>query len=116
MSLITHLAIAALHHRGHRFVKRIAAVAEFLAQLMLALLQAVAELLCNFTSRLLLPVFTRGRVVVMPYGSLDTSRWFIPCRRLPNGMIGVGGDFAILIALIFWVVVMVGSALMLQVR
>jgi hypothetical protein len=29
---------------------------------------------------------------------------------------GVGGDFAILIALIFWVVVMVGSALMLQVR
>jgi hypothetical protein len=31
-------------------------------------------------------------------------------------MIGVGGDFAILIALIFWVVVIVGSVLMLQVR
>jgi hypothetical protein len=96
--------------------KRIAAVTEFLAQLMLALLQAVAELLCYFTSGPLLPVFTRGRVVVMPSGSLDTSRWFSPCGRLPNGMMGVGGDFAILIALIFWVVVMVGSALMLQVR
>jgi hypothetical protein len=46
------------------------AVAEFLAQLMLALLQAVAELLCYVTSRFLLPVFTRGRVVVMPMGAL----------------------------------------------
>jgi hypothetical protein len=33
--------------------KRMVAVAEFLAQLMLALLQAVAELLCYFSSRFL---------------------------------------------------------------
>jgi hypothetical protein len=91
-------------------------VAEFLPQLMLALLQAVAELLCYFTSRFLLPLFTRGRVVVMPYGSLGTSRWLIPCRRLPNAMIGVDGDFAVLIALIFWAVVIVGSALALHAR
>jgi hypothetical protein len=92
------------------------AVAEFLAQLMLALLQAVAELLCHFTSRFLLPVLTRGRVVVMPYGSSGTSRWLVPCRRLPNGTIGVDGEFAILIALIFWTVVIVGSVLMLHAR
>jgi hypothetical protein len=91
-------------------------VAEFLAQLMLALLQAVAELLCYFTSRFLLPVFTRGRVVVMPCGSLGRSRWIIPCRRLSNGTIGVDSDFAILIALIFWTVVIVGSVLMLHAR
>ena len=92
------------------------AVAEFLAQLMLALLQAVAGLLCYFTSRFLLPVFTRGRVVVMPYGSPGASRWLIPCRRLPNGTIGVDGDVAILIALIFFTVVIVGSVLMLHAR
>jgi hypothetical protein len=83
--------------------KRIAVVADFLAQLMLALLQALAELLCYFTSRFLLPVFSVG-----------ATRWLISCRRLPNGTIGVGGDPAVLIALIFWIVVIVGGVLMLH--
>jgi hypothetical protein len=114
--LITSIAIAASIIAAIVSPSRMVAMAEFLAQLMLALLQTVAELLSYFTSKFLLPLFTRGRVVVMPYGSLGTSRWFIPCRRFPNGTICVDGDFAILIALIFWTVVIVGSVLMLHAR
>ena len=46
---------------------RSVAISCLLSKFMLALLQAVAELLCYFTARFLLSVFTRGRVVAMPY-------------------------------------------------
>jgi len=81
----------------------------------MALLQFTAELLCDFTSRILLPVFTRRRVTVVPYGAFGTSHWFIPCRRLSNGQIGLEADFAVLIALIFWVVV-IGTVMLLLVE
>ena len=91
-------------------------VAELFAQLVLALFQFAGEMLCYFTSKVLLPVLTRGRVTVLPYGSYGTSRWFVPYRRLPSGRIAVEGDFAILIALIFWVAVIVGAVLLLRGR
>jgi hypothetical protein len=89
-------------------------VAELFAQLVLALFQFAGELLCYFTSKILLPVLTGGRVTVMPYDSFGTSRWFTPCQRLPNGRIGVEGDFAVLIALIFWATALVGTVLLLR--
>lgn len=88
-------------------------VAELFAQLMLALFQFAGEMLCYFTSKILLPVLTGGRVTVMPYESYGKSRWFVP-RRLPNGRIAVEGDFAVLIALIFWIVVLVGAVVLLR--
>lgn len=91
-------------------------VAELFAQLMLALFQFAGEMLCYFTGKVLLPVLTGGRVTVMPYGSRGASHWLVPCRRLPNGQIAVEGDFAVLIALIFWVAVLVGGALLLHSR
>ena len=90
------------------------AVSDLVVQLIVALFQCVAELLCYFSSRILLPVLTGGRVTVMPYAGFGTSRWFVPCRRLSNGRIGVEGDFAVLIALIFWVAVFVVVTLMLH--
>ena len=89
-------------------------MSELAAQLIVALFQCAAELLCHFTSKCLLPVLTGGRVTVMPYAGFGTSRWFVPCRRLSNGQIGVEGDFAVLIALIFWVVVIVSASLVLH--
>jgi hypothetical protein len=97
-------------------------VAELFAQLVLALFQFAGELLCYFTGKVLLPVLTGGRVTVMPYGSLDgslhgslgASRWFTPYQRLPNGRIGLEGDFAVLIALIFWAAILVGTVLLLR--
>jgi hypothetical protein len=90
------------------------AVSELAAQLIVALLQCAAELLCHFTSKFLLPVLTGGRVTVMPHAGFGTSRWFVPCRRLSNGRIGIEGDFAVLIALVFWVVVIVSASLVLH--
>ena len=87
-------------------------MSELVAQLIVALFQCAAELLCFFTSKILLPVLTGGRVTVMPYDGVGTSRWLIPCRRLSNGRIGVEGDFAVLIALVFWVAVIVGVMLL----
>ena len=89
-------------------------VAELFAQLMLALFQFAGEMLCYFTGKILLPVLTGGRVTVLPYGSYGPSRWLAPCRRLPNGQIAVEGDFAVLIALIFWAVVLVSAVLLLR--
>lgn len=90
-------------------------MAELFAQLVLALFQFAGEMLCYFTSKVLLPVLTGGRVTVLPYGSYGTSRRFVP-RRLPSGRIAVEGDFAILIALIFWIVILVGTVLLLRGR
>jgi hypothetical protein len=87
------------------------AVSELVIQLIVALLECTAELLCNFASKILLPLLTAGRVTVMPYSNFDASRWLNPWRRLSNGRIGVEGDFAILIALIFWVAVFIGATL-----
>lgn len=92
----------------------VAMVAELFAQLMLALFQFAGEMLCYFTSKVLLPVLTGGRVTVMPYGTYGTSRRLISYRRLPNGQIAVEGDFAVLIALIFWAAVLVGIVLLLR--
>lgn len=89
-------------------------MSELVVQLLMALFQCAAELLCHFTSKILLPVATGGRVTVMPYAGAGTSHWFIPCRRLSDGRIGVEGDVAVLIALIFWVVVIVGTMLVLH--
>jgi hypothetical protein len=89
-------------------------VAELFAELMWALLRCVAEGLCYFSSRFLLPLFTGGRVTVMPYGRAGVSRWLAPYQRLPNGQIGVDGDFAVLIGLIFWIVVFAGVVLLLR--
>jgi hypothetical protein len=37
----------------------------------------------------------------------DTPRsWFPPFKRLPHGQIGVDREFAMLIALLFWVLVL----------
>jgi hypothetical protein len=94
--------------------ERMLAVSDLVIQLIVALFQCAAELLCHFSSKVLLPVLTGGRVTVMPYAGFGTSRWFIPCRRLSNGRIGVEGDFAVLIALIFWVVVIVSITLVLH--
>jgi hypothetical protein len=91
-------------------------VAELFAQLVLALFQFAGEMLCHFTSKILLPVLTGGRVTVLPYGSYGTSRWFVPCRRLPSGRIAVEGEFAVLIALIFWAAILVGAVLLLRGR
>ncbi|WP_163413603.1 hypothetical protein, partial [Escherichia coli] len=77
-------------------------------------LQFAGELLCYFSSKFLLPMVTRGRVTVMPYAGFGSSRWFMPYRRLPNGRIGLEGDFAVLIALIFWAAVLVGTVLLLR--
>lgn len=66
-------------------------MAGFLAELVVTLLQIVVDLFCHFTSKFLLPVLTRGRVVVMPVAGPDGGRWFVPCMRLPNGQIGLGG-------------------------
>jgi len=90
-------------------------VAELFAQLVLALFQFAGEMLCYFTSKVLLPVLTGGRVTVLPYGRYGTSRWFV-ARRLPGGRIAVEGDFAVLIALIFWAVILVGAVLLLRGR
>jgi hypothetical protein len=89
-------------------------VAKLFAQLVLALVQFAGELLCYFAGKVLLPVLTGGRVTVMPYGSLSASRWSY--QRLPNGngRIGVEGDFAVLIALIFWAAILVGTVLLLR--
>lgn len=89
-------------------------MSDLVVQLIVALLQCAAELLWYFTSKILLPLLTRGRVTVMPYAGFDASRWLVPCRRLANGQIGVEGDFAVLIALIFWVVVVAGVSLVLH--
>jgi hypothetical protein len=92
-------------------------VAELFAQLVLALFQFAGETLCSFTSKILLPVLTGGRVTVLPYGSYGTSsRRFVPCRRLPSGRIAVEGEFAALIALIFWAAILVGAVLLLRSR
>jgi hypothetical protein len=88
-------------------------VAELFAQLALALFQFAGELLCYFSSKVLLPVLTGGRVTVMPYGSFGASRWFA-YRRLPNGRLALEGDFAVLIAVIFWTVVLVGAVVLLR--
>jgi hypothetical protein len=89
-------------------------VAELFAQLVLALFEFAGELLCYFTGKVLLPVLTGGRVTVMPYGSHGASRRFTPYQRLPNGQIGVEGDFAVLIALIFWAAILIGTVLLLR--
>jgi len=91
-------------------------VAELFAQLMLALFQFAGEMLCYFTSKILLPVLTGGRVTVMPYGRSGASRGLLAYRRLPNGRIALDGDVAVLIALVFWVVVLVGTVLLLRSR
>ena len=87
------------------------AVSELVIQLIVAVLECAAEMLCYFTSRVLLPVLTAGRVTAIPYGGFGASGW--SWRRLSNGRIGVEGDFAVLIALIFWVAVLVGATLVL---
>jgi hypothetical protein len=89
-------------------------VAELFAQLGLALVQFAGELLCHFTSKVLLPALTGGRVTVMPYDGLGTSRWFASYQRLPNGRIGVEGELAVLIALVFWAAILVGTVLLLR--
>ncbi len=116
MSLVTHAITARAHKSATAStLTGVAMVAELFAQLMLALFQFAGEMLCYFTGKILLPVLTGGRVTVLPYGrTYGTSRWFIPYCRLPNGRIAVEGDFAVLIALIFWAVVLVSAVFLLR--
>jgi hypothetical protein len=93
----------------------VAVVAELFAQLALALFQFAGEKLCTFTSKVQLPVLTAGRVTVLPHGSYGSSRWFV-ARRLPSGRIAVEGDFAVVIGLFFWAVILVGTVLLLSGR
>jgi hypothetical protein len=89
-------------------------VAELFAQLGLALFRFAGELLCDFTGKILLPALTGGRVTVMPHGSFSASRRLASWRRLPNGRIGVEGELAVLIALLFWAAILVGTVLLLR--
>jgi hypothetical protein len=70
----------------------------------LAILESVAQLFLFLTGKWLLLLISGGRLTLMPP---DTPRsWFPPFKRLPHGQIGVDREFAMLVALLFWVLVL----------
>jgi hypothetical protein len=75
-----------------------------IGHLLAAILEAVADLIFFLTGKWLLLLISGGRLVLMPP---DTPRsWFPPFKRLPHGQVGVDREFAMLIALLFWISVL----------
>ena len=75
-----------------------------IGHLLLAILESVADLAFFLTGKWLLRLISGGRLVMMPP---DTPRsWYPPFKRLPHGQVGVDRDFAMLIALLFWLLVL----------
>jgi hypothetical protein len=74
-------------------------------QIVAEIAQAILQLLCYFTARLLLPVFTLGRVHVEP--PRDKRRiafkWH-GARRMANGSILLSVDSGSIVGMVFWVI------------
>ena len=70
----------------------------------LGIRESVAQLFLFLTGKWLLLLISGGHSTLMPP---DAPRsWFPPFKRLPYGQIGVDREFAMLIALRFWLLVL----------
>lgn len=76
-----------------------------IGQFLLILLGGVAELLFLLTGKWLLLLISGGRLLLMPPDA--PSNLFRPFKRLPCGQVGVDRQFAILIAALFWSLMLV---------
>lgn len=70
-----------------------------IGQILFVILGSVAELAFLLTGKWLLLLISGGRLVLMPPAPRS---WFHPFKRLPNGQVGVDRELSILIALLFW--------------